>query len=59
MLFSLILSYEGFINDILKESFGSSNINKLIVSFLYLQKKKKIKNCFLDLKKSNSSMIHT
>jgi len=37
----------------LEESFGSSNINRLIVSLLYLPKGKKIsKNSFLDMKES-------
>ncbi|MFQ6645544.1 hypothetical protein Gotur_019873 [Gossypium turneri] len=40
-------------NDILKESFGSSKINRLIVSLLYLLKGKKISEiCFLDPKES-------
>lgn len=37
-------------NDILEESFGSSNINRLIVSLMYLSKKKIFESCFLDLK---------
>ena len=32
----------GPINDTLEDSFGSSNINRLIVSLLYLPKEKKI-----------------
>nr|YP_010567531.1 Ycf2 protein [Adromischus maculatus]YP_010567597.1 Ycf2 protein [Adromischus maculatus]UZC53477.1 Ycf2 protein [Adromischus maculatus]UZC53543.1 Ycf2 protein [Adromischus maculatus] len=40
-------------NDTLEESFGSSNINRLIVSLLYLPKGKKIsESCFLDPKES-------
>nr|YP_010552150.1 Ycf2 protein [Sonerila annamica]YP_010552169.1 Ycf2 protein [Sonerila annamica]UTM95055.1 Ycf2 protein [Sonerila annamica]UTM95074.1 Ycf2 protein [Sonerila annamica] len=40
-------------NDILEESFGSSNINRLIVSLLYLPKGKKIsESSFLDPKES-------
>nr|YP_010489747.1 hypothetical protein RF2 [Koenigia cyanandra]YP_010489765.1 hypothetical protein RF2 [Koenigia cyanandra]UWM11303.1 hypothetical protein RF2 [Koenigia cyanandra]UWM11321.1 hypothetical protein RF2 [Koenigia cyanandra]UWM11388.1 hypothetical protein RF2 [Koenigia cyanandra]UWM11406.1 hypothetical protein RF2 [Koenigia cyanandra] len=40
-------------NDTLEESFGSSNINRLIVSLLYLPKRKKIsESCFLDPKES-------
>nr|YP_010552624.1 Ycf2 protein [Amphiblemma cymosum]YP_010552643.1 Ycf2 protein [Amphiblemma cymosum]UTM96005.1 Ycf2 protein [Amphiblemma cymosum]UTM96024.1 Ycf2 protein [Amphiblemma cymosum] len=40
-------------NDILEESFGSSNINSLIVSLLYLPKGKKIsESSFLDPKES-------
>nr|USO20618.1 hypothetical protein RF2 [Rhodiola himalensis]USO20619.1 hypothetical protein RF2 [Rhodiola himalensis] len=40
-------------NDTLEESFGSSNINRLIVSLLYLPKGKKIsESCFLDAKES-------
>ena len=40
-------------NDRLEESFGSSNINRLIVSLLYLPKGKKIsESCFLDPKES-------
>ncbi|MFQ6654449.1 hypothetical protein Gotur_025426 [Gossypium turneri] len=40
-------------NDTLEESFGSSNINRLIVSLLYLLKGKNIsENCFLDPKES-------
>ena len=39
--------------DTLEESFGSSNINRLIVSLLYLPKGKKIsESCFLDPKES-------
>lgn len=40
-------------NDTLEESFGSSNINRLIVPLLYLPKGKKIsESCFLDPKES-------
>nr|YP_010577361.1 hypothetical protein RF2 [Fallopia aubertii]YP_010577379.1 hypothetical protein RF2 [Fallopia aubertii]QXP99854.1 hypothetical protein Ycf2 [Fallopia aubertii]QXP99872.1 hypothetical protein Ycf2 [Fallopia aubertii]UEP17741.1 Ycf2 [Fallopia aubertii]UEP17761.1 Ycf2 [Fallopia aubertii]UZP13893.1 hypothetical protein RF2 [Fallopia aubertii] len=40
-------------NDRLEESFGSSNINRLIVSLLYLPRGKKIsESCFLDPKES-------
>ncbi|KAG5568517.1 hypothetical protein H5410_064459 [Solanum commersonii] len=40
-------------NDTLEESVGSSNINRLIVSLLYLPKGKKIsESCFLNPKKS-------
>nr|YP_009571813.1 hypothetical protein RF2 [Rivina humilis]YP_009571830.1 hypothetical protein RF2 [Rivina humilis]QBC69764.1 hypothetical protein RF2 [Rivina humilis]QBC69765.1 hypothetical protein RF2 [Rivina humilis] len=40
-------------NDTLAKSFGSSNINRLIVSLLYLPKVKKIsESCFLDPKES-------
>nr|YP_009897088.1 Ycf2 [Hornungia petraea]YP_009897107.1 Ycf2 [Hornungia petraea]QKK43722.1 Ycf2 [Hornungia petraea]QKK43741.1 Ycf2 [Hornungia petraea] len=40
-------------NDTSEESFGSSNINRLIVSLLYLTKGKKIsESCFRDLKES-------
>nr|YP_010128905.1 hypothetical protein KQ457_pgp010 [Pedicularis dissecta]YP_010128912.1 hypothetical protein KQ457_pgp003 [Pedicularis dissecta]QPZ47957.1 hypothetical protein PEDIA082 [Pedicularis dissecta]QPZ47964.1 hypothetical protein PEDIA110 [Pedicularis dissecta] len=40
-------------NDTLEESVGSSNINRLIVSLLYLPKGKKIsESCFLNLKES-------
>nr|YP_011027072.1 hypothetical chloroplast RF21 [Sedum dasyphyllum]YP_011027089.1 hypothetical chloroplast RF21 [Sedum dasyphyllum]WQN01322.1 hypothetical chloroplast RF21 [Sedum dasyphyllum]WQN01339.1 hypothetical chloroplast RF21 [Sedum dasyphyllum] len=40
-------------NDTLEESFGSSNIKRLIVSLLYLPKGKKIsESCFLDPKES-------
>nr|YP_009578010.1 hypothetical chloroplast RF2 [Bunchosia argentea]YP_009578024.1 hypothetical chloroplast RF2 [Bunchosia argentea]QBK32627.1 hypothetical chloroplast RF2 [Bunchosia argentea]QBK32641.1 hypothetical chloroplast RF2 [Bunchosia argentea] len=40
-------------NDRLEESFWSSNINRLIVSLLYLPKGKKIsESCFLDTKES-------
>lgn len=40
-------------NDTLEESFGFSNINRLIVSLLYLPKGKKIsESCFLDPKES-------
>nr|UEV85713.1 hypothetical protein RF2 [Eschscholzia californica]UEV85732.1 hypothetical chloroplast RF2 [Eschscholzia californica] len=40
-------------NDTLEESFGSSNINRLIVSLLYLPKGKKIsESCFMDPKES-------
>nr|SFV94939.1 Ycf2 [Cochlearia pyrenaica]SFV94957.1 Ycf2 [Cochlearia pyrenaica] len=40
-------------NDTLEESFGSSNINRLIVSLLYLTKGKKIsESCFRDPKES-------
>ncbi|CAI0433472.1 unnamed protein product [Linum tenue] len=40
-------------NDTLEESFGCSNINRLIVSLLYLPKGKKIsESCFLDPKES-------
>nr|YP_004940621.1 hypothetical protein RF2 [Neottia nidus-avis]YP_004940627.1 hypothetical protein RF2 [Neottia nidus-avis]AEJ88721.1 hypothetical protein RF2 [Neottia nidus-avis]AEJ88727.1 hypothetical protein RF2 [Neottia nidus-avis] len=39
----------GPINDTLEESFWSSNINRLIVSLLYLPKRKKIyESCFMD-----------
>nr|YP_009411595.1 Ycf2 [Schima argentea]YP_009411614.1 Ycf2 [Schima argentea]YP_009411682.1 Ycf2 [Schima brevipedicellata]YP_009411701.1 Ycf2 [Schima brevipedicellata]YP_009411856.1 Ycf2 [Schima khasiana]YP_009411875.1 Ycf2 [Schima khasiana]YP_009412030.1 Ycf2 [Schima noronhae]YP_009412049.1 Ycf2 [Schima noronhae]YP_009412291.1 Ycf2 [Schima sinensis]YP_009412310.1 Ycf2 [Schima sinensis]YP_009412465.1 Ycf2 [Schima wallichii]YP_009412484.1 Ycf2 [Schima wallichii]QZQ53312.1 hypothetical protein RF2 [Schi len=40
-------------NDTLEDSFGSSNINRLIVSLLYLPKGKKIsESCFLNPKES-------
>nr|YP_009556053.1 hypothetical protein RF2 [Sarcobatus vermiculatus]YP_009556070.1 hypothetical protein RF2 [Sarcobatus vermiculatus]QBC69849.1 hypothetical protein RF2 [Sarcobatus vermiculatus]QBC69850.1 hypothetical protein RF2 [Sarcobatus vermiculatus]QBE88282.1 hypothetical chloroplast RF2 [Sarcobatus vermiculatus]QBE88302.1 hypothetical chloroplast RF2 [Sarcobatus vermiculatus] len=40
-------------NDTLEKSFGSSNINRLIVSLLYLPKgKKNFESCFLDPKES-------
>uniref|UniRef100_A0A3Q7GL01 Ycf2 N-terminal domain-containing protein n=1 Tax=Solanum lycopersicum TaxID=4081 RepID=A0A3Q7GL01_SOLLC len=40
-------------NDTLEESFGSSNINRLIVSLLYVPRAEKIsENCFLNLKES-------
>jgi len=40
-------------NDTLEESVGSSNINRLIVSLLYLPKGKKIsESCFLNPKES-------
>nr|YP_009948170.1 hypothetical chloroplast RF2 [Delphinium brunonianum]YP_009948189.1 hypothetical chloroplast RF2 [Delphinium brunonianum]QOH97276.1 hypothetical chloroplast RF2 [Delphinium brunonianum]QOH97277.1 hypothetical chloroplast RF2 [Delphinium brunonianum] len=40
-------------NETLEESFGSSNINRLIVSLLYLPKGKKIsESCFMDSKES-------
>nr|YP_010883946.1 hypothetical protein RF2 [Helleborus niger]YP_010883961.1 hypothetical chloroplast RF2 [Helleborus niger]WIW41500.1 hypothetical protein RF2 [Helleborus niger]WIW41501.1 hypothetical chloroplast RF2 [Helleborus niger] len=40
-------------NDTLEESFGSSNINRLSVSLLYLPKGKKIsESCFMDPKES-------
>nr|QZJ37447.1 hypothetical chloroplast RF21 [Aquilegia yabeana]QZJ37463.1 hypothetical chloroplast RF21 [Aquilegia yabeana]QZJ42793.1 hypothetical chloroplast RF21 [Aquilegia kansuensis]QZJ42809.1 hypothetical chloroplast RF21 [Aquilegia kansuensis] len=40
-------------NDTLEESFGSSNITRLIVSLLYLPKGKKIsESCFMDPKES-------
>nr|YP_009752201.1 Ycf2 protein [Linnaeosicyos amara]QIT05611.1 Ycf2 protein [Linnaeosicyos amara] len=40
-------------NDTLEESFGSSNINRVIGSLLYLPKGQKIsESCFLDLKES-------
>nr|YP_010601414.1 hypothetical protein RF2 [Ceratocephala testiculata]YP_010601431.1 hypothetical protein RF2 [Ceratocephala testiculata]QFV18864.1 Ycf2 [Ceratocephala falcata]QFV18881.1 Ycf2 [Ceratocephala falcata]WAL35703.1 hypothetical protein RF2 [Ceratocephala testiculata]WAL35704.1 hypothetical protein RF2 [Ceratocephala testiculata] len=40
-------------NDASEESFGSSNINRLIVSLLYLPKGKKIsESCFMDPKES-------
>nr|UBX38617.1 hypothetical protein RF2 [Bupleurum fruticosum]UBX38634.1 hypothetical protein RF2 [Bupleurum fruticosum] len=40
-------------NDTLEESFGSSNINRLIVSLLYPPKGKKVsESCFLDPKES-------
>nr|DBA44674.1 TPA_asm: hypothetical protein RF2 [Batis maritima]DBA44675.1 TPA_asm: hypothetical protein RF2 [Batis maritima] len=43
----------GLRNDTLEESFGSSNINRLIVSLLYLPKGKKIsESCFGDPKES-------
>nr|YP_010139219.1 hypothetical chloroplast RF2 [Garcinia paucinervis]YP_010139235.1 hypothetical chloroplast RF2 [Garcinia paucinervis]QQK54598.1 hypothetical chloroplast RF2 [Garcinia paucinervis]QQK54614.1 hypothetical chloroplast RF2 [Garcinia paucinervis]QXF60399.1 hypothetical chloroplast RF21 [Garcinia paucinervis]QXF60416.1 hypothetical chloroplast RF21 [Garcinia paucinervis] len=43
----------GLRNDTLEESFLSSNINRLIVSLLYLPKGKKIsESCFLDPKES-------
>ncbi|KAA0063017.1 putative chloroplast RF21 [Cucumis melo var. makuwa] len=47
------MNFIGPRNDILEESFGSSNINRLIVSLLYLPKGKKIsESCFLDPKES-------
>nr|YP_009526164.1 Ycf2 [Dianthus caryophyllus]YP_010938532.1 Ycf2 [Dianthus cincinnatus]YP_010938550.1 Ycf2 [Dianthus cincinnatus]YP_010938700.1 Ycf2 [Dianthus barbatus]YP_010938718.1 Ycf2 [Dianthus barbatus]QYF08531.1 Ycf2 [Dianthus fruticosus subsp. amorginus]QYF08782.1 Ycf2 [Dianthus fruticosus subsp. fruticosus]UFP05486.1 hypothetical protein RF2 [Dianthus chinensis]CUA65787.1 Ycf2 [Dianthus gratianopolitanus]CUA66543.1 Ycf2 [Dianthus moravicus] len=43
-------------NDTLEKSFWSSNINRLIVSLLYLPKGKKISaSCFLDPKESTST----
>ncbi|KAL8514188.1 hypothetical protein ACS0TY_013353 [Phlomoides rotata] len=40
-------------NDTLEESVGSSNINRLIVSLMYLPKGKKIsESCFLNPKES-------
>nr|YP_009859840.1 Ycf2 [Silene kiusiana]AWX05967.1 Ycf2 [Silene kiusiana] len=43
-------------NDTLEKPFGSSNINRLIVSLLYLPKGKKISaSCFLDPKESTST----
>nr|YP_010038161.1 Ycf2 [Trithuria lanterna]YP_010038188.1 Ycf2 [Trithuria lanterna]QII42273.1 Ycf2 [Trithuria lanterna]QII42300.1 Ycf2 [Trithuria lanterna] len=43
----------GPINDTLEESFGSPNINRLIVSLLHLPKAKKIsESCFMDSKDS-------
>nr|UTQ76930.1 hypothetical protein RF2 [Trichosanthes truncata]UTQ76947.1 hypothetical protein RF2 [Trichosanthes truncata] len=47
------MNFIGPRNDTLEESFGSSNINRLIVSLLYLPKGKKIsESCFLDPKES-------
>ena len=47
------MNFIGPRNDRLEESFGSSNINRLIVSLLYLPKGKKIsESCFLDPKES-------
>ncbi|KAI5311894.1 hypothetical protein L3X38_041067 [Prunus dulcis] len=47
------MNFIGPKNDTLEESFGSSNINMLIVSLMYLPKGKKIsKSCFLDPKES-------
>ena len=45
-------------NDTLEDSFGSSNINRLIVSFLYIPKGKKIfESLFLDPKESTWAPI--
>ena len=47
------MNFIGPRNDRLEESFGSSNINRLIVSLLYLPKGKMIsESCFLDPKES-------
>nr|YP_009872568.1 hypothetical chloroplast RF21 [Hippophae rhamnoides subsp. sinensis]YP_009872587.1 hypothetical chloroplast RF21 [Hippophae rhamnoides subsp. sinensis]WAL33504.1 hypothetical chloroplast RF21 [Hippophae rhamnoides]QKT21882.1 hypothetical chloroplast RF21 [Hippophae rhamnoides subsp. sinensis]QKT21901.1 hypothetical chloroplast RF21 [Hippophae rhamnoides subsp. sinensis]UNZ11166.1 hypothetical chloroplast RF21 [Hippophae rhamnoides subsp. sinensis]UNZ11184.1 hypothetical chloroplast RF21 [H len=52
-LFPIPMNFIGPRNDTLEESFGSSNINRLIVSLLYLPKGKKIsESCFLDPKES-------
>nr|YP_010564669.1 hypothetical protein RF2 [Prunus cerasifera]YP_010564686.1 hypothetical protein RF2 [Prunus cerasifera]QKZ95681.1 Ycf2 [Prunus cerasifera]QKZ95698.1 Ycf2 [Prunus cerasifera]QWK41020.1 Ycf2 [Prunus cerasifera]QWK41038.1 Ycf2 [Prunus cerasifera]QWK46441.1 Ycf2 [Prunus cerasifera] len=52
-LLPIPMNFIGPRNDTLEESFGSSNINRLIVSLLYLPKGKKIsESCFLDPKES-------
>nr|YP_010330720.1 hypothetical protein RF2 [Pilea dolichocarpa]YP_010330737.1 hypothetical protein RF2 [Pilea dolichocarpa]UNY33859.1 hypothetical protein RF2 [Pilea dolichocarpa]UNY33876.1 hypothetical protein RF2 [Pilea dolichocarpa] len=52
-LLPIPMNFIGPRNDTLEESFGSSNINRLIVSLLYLPKVKKIsESCFLDPKES-------
>uniref|UniRef100_A0A3Q7J7Q1 Ycf2 N-terminal domain-containing protein n=1 Tax=Solanum lycopersicum TaxID=4081 RepID=A0A3Q7J7Q1_SOLLC len=50
-LFTIPMNSIGSRNDILEESVGSSNINRLIVSLLYIPKRKKISgSCFLNAK---------
>jgi hypothetical protein len=52
-LLPIPMNFIGPINDTLKESFGSSNINRLIVWLLYLPKGKKVSESrFLDPKES-------
>nr|YP_010420656.1 hypothetical protein RF2 [Urera baccifera]YP_010420673.1 hypothetical protein RF2 [Urera baccifera]USG98333.1 hypothetical protein RF2 [Urera sp. W144]USG54376.1 hypothetical protein RF2 [Urera baccifera]USG54393.1 hypothetical protein RF2 [Urera baccifera]USG98163.1 hypothetical protein RF2 [Urera baccifera]USG98181.1 hypothetical protein RF2 [Urera baccifera] len=52
-LLPIPMNFIGPRNDTLEESFGSSNINRLIVSLLHLPKGKKIsESCFLDPKES-------
>uniref|UniRef100_UPI0030037ACE Ycf2 n=1 Tax=Potentilla multifoliolata TaxID=2713430 RepID=UPI0030037ACE len=52
-LLPIPMNFIGPRNDTVEESFGSSNINRLIVSLLYLPKGKKIsESCFLDPKES-------
>nr|USG53786.1 hypothetical protein RF2 [Nanocnide lobata]USG53803.1 hypothetical protein RF2 [Nanocnide lobata] len=52
-LLPIPMNFIGPRNDTLEESFWSSNINRLIVSLLYLPKGKKIsESCFLDPKES-------
>nr|YP_010118405.1 Ycf2 [Pilea plataniflora]YP_010118424.1 Ycf2 [Pilea plataniflora]QQY86017.1 Ycf2 [Pilea plataniflora]QQY86040.1 Ycf2 [Pilea plataniflora] len=52
-LLPIPMNFIGPRNDTLEESFGSSNINRLIVSLLYLPKGKRIsESCFLDPKES-------
>nr|YP_010419838.1 hypothetical protein RF2 [Leucosyke puya]YP_010419855.1 hypothetical protein RF2 [Leucosyke puya]USG53539.1 hypothetical protein RF2 [Leucosyke puya]USG53556.1 hypothetical protein RF2 [Leucosyke puya] len=52
-LLPIPMNFIGPRNYTLEESFGSSNINRLIVSLLYLPKGKKIsESCFLDPKES-------
>nr|YP_010419167.1 hypothetical protein RF2 [Gyrotaenia microcarpa]YP_010419185.1 hypothetical protein RF2 [Gyrotaenia microcarpa]USG52530.1 hypothetical protein RF2 [Gyrotaenia microcarpa]USG52548.1 hypothetical protein RF2 [Gyrotaenia microcarpa] len=52
-LLPIPMNFIGPRNDTLEESFGSSNINRLMVSLLYLPKGKKIsESCFLDPKES-------
>nr|YP_009941435.1 hypothetical chloroplast RF21 [Prunus domestica]YP_009941453.1 hypothetical chloroplast RF21 [Prunus domestica]QOC70493.1 hypothetical chloroplast RF21 [Prunus domestica]QOC70511.1 hypothetical chloroplast RF21 [Prunus domestica] len=52
-LLPIPMNFIGPRNDTLEESFGSYNINRLIVSLLYLPKGKKIsESCFLDPKES-------
>nr|YP_009631186.1 Ycf2 [Sanguisorba tenuifolia]YP_009631205.1 Ycf2 [Sanguisorba tenuifolia]YP_009691815.1 hypothetical chloroplast RF21 [Sanguisorba officinalis]YP_009691832.1 hypothetical chloroplast RF21 [Sanguisorba officinalis]YP_010134808.1 hypothetical protein RF2 [Sanguisorba stipulata]YP_010134826.1 hypothetical protein RF2 [Sanguisorba stipulata]UED15873.1 Ycf2 [Sanguisorba tenuifolia var. alba]WDD57203.1 Ycf2 [Sanguisorba tenuifolia var. tenuifolia]QCA41051.1 Ycf2 [Sanguisorba tenuifolia]QCA410 len=52
-LLPIPMNFIGARNDTVEESFGSSNINRLIVSLLYLPKGKKIsESCFLDPKES-------
>ncbi|KAF4360014.1 hypothetical protein F8388_004521 [Cannabis sativa] len=52
-LLPIPMNFLGPRNDTLEESFRSSNINRLIVSLLYLPKGKKIsQSCFLDPKES-------
>ena len=55
-LLSIPINCIGPRNDTLEKSFWSSNINRLIVSLLYLPKGKKISaSCFLDPKESTST----
>ena len=52
-LLPIPMNFIGPRNDTLEGSFGSSNINRLIVSLLYIPKGKKIfESLFLDLKES-------
>nr|YP_010443426.1 hypothetical protein RF2 [Arenaria serpyllifolia]YP_010443445.1 hypothetical protein RF2 [Arenaria serpyllifolia]UTE94300.1 hypothetical protein RF2 [Arenaria serpyllifolia]UTE94320.1 hypothetical protein RF2 [Arenaria serpyllifolia] len=55
-LFPIPTNSIGLRNDTLEKAFWSSNINRLIVSLLYLLKGKKISaSCFLDPKESTST----